>query len=374
MMNLRGKTPEQIMQDVSKRHLALDAQLHEYPDQYTLLYVFLLDDENIDILDPFKIYDLKNAIAESLSKKEAQILEKLFGLNGGHLRAFVKPNPKDIATINMQVKGNEILSKLRSVKSMYMYSPVIRTYVDSLARKVWDPENKYSNVIKANYACLYFTYLTNFHHFPDDNPNMYLDSDLYHIEILNERNMRILPYVVISAYHFFKDFHFPDGDLLIPMIDGFFKDLVSENVKEQIYKYAQITNDVYEPLFISNVRSYKETLFPYGMWKSEVDFFRLSSIKELSIATFGHYLSAYHMFSVKNFVGKIVSTDEVWYSDEIRKIRIFEYANSVQVSDHLELSMYSLLYDFLSKNMPNLPLGKRKIPFSESSTLKKFSM
>lgn len=338
--------------------LALDANKHKYPERYAFLYHELLKSDNGSTLKPFMISKLKTAL-EQLTKKERDIISKIFGLDGSTIHYFRPQNTKDIAFINFMKSGDEVLDKLRGLNLLCIYHEEIKEYVDLTAQKVWDPDGKYDNLTKAKYAILYYVYLYKYHRFPNDTKETLFS--IQHQMI--ERTCIVLPYIIREVYNkVFK--HLPDNDLIIEMIDSFFNGVGTE-LKEAVYSQAQLTNEGFSHCSLIKLRSIKEKLFPYGAWKTGIDFFFMSSIKELSITQFkqaaqaNRYLCDDH--TVPQHLEKIqFSTGEV-------NVTVHEYYKDFQISDPQELFMYAELHTFLRMQCPALPLGKKKIPFKKSS-------
>lgn len=342
-------------------NLAVDSEKHNFPERYALLYCHLLASDGYNIVKPFKISDLKAAINTFLESKERKIVEKYFGLSGGTIHYLRAENNKDIALKNMKLACEKALNKLRSVRAMYMYSSIFKEYVDLIAAKVWSPSTDCDNVTKANYASLYYLYLLNYHRFVFDNFKVYDNA-----RVALENTNYVLPYFIVEAYK--KLFcNLPDDELLIPMIDNFFEG-VSPEIKDTIFKYAQIGkgNDVYMPIPVAEVRKQKELLFPAGAWQTKVNFFTLSGIRSISITEFTKGIRANRQF-LRNIAFEQVSTQIALYRDGTKTIPVYEYPKGFKFSDIGQLKMYFMAYNFLNYLMPDLPLGKKKIPFSQSS-------
>lgn len=352
-------TPKELS---SISNLAIDASQHRYAERYVLLYHELLSSNNCSVIVPFYVSDLKKALS-LLSIKEQQKISKAFGLSGGIIHYLRDLNYQDVALQNMHIEVNAIMHKLRAFKFIYIYAPKVKYYIDLAVRKVWDPENKYDTLTKIKYIGLYYVFLVNYHHLPLDTKNLKLTSET----ITNENNNYILPYFIVEVYHdlFSK---LPDGDIIIPMIDAFLKN-IPISLKDTILEYSQITSDIYQYKNIKFLRNIKEQLFPYGDWMTGIDFFRLSSIKKMSISQFQKGLHAFTKYLLKK---DCIPThfENVVYSSTDKTICIYEFYDDFLVSDLRELFQYVNLFQFLDQQIPTLPLGKRKIPFCDSSLVK----
>ena len=343
-------------------NLALDASRHHYAERYVLLYHELLSSNNCSVIIPFYVSDLKKAL-RMLTLKEQQKISKVFGLSGGIIHYLKDLKHQDIALQNMLIETNSIMQKLRSLKFMYIYAPKVKYYIDLAARKVWDPEEKYDTLTKAKYISLYYVFLVNYHRLPLDSKNLKLNQET----IADENNNFMLPYFIVEAYSdvFSK---LPDGDILIPMINAFLA-CVPKNLRNTILEYAQITSDVYQYKNISFLRNLKEQLFQNGDWMTGIDFFRLSSIKKISVTQFQKGLRAYRKYFLKK---EHVPThfENVVYGSFDKSICVYDFSKDFSVSDPQELLQYVNLFEFLDQQMPILPLGKRMIPFCDSSLVK----
>lgn len=352
-------TPKELS---SISNLALDASEHRYAERYVLLYHELLSSNNCSVIVPFYVSDLKKALS-MLTFKEQQKISKVFGLSGGIVHYLKDLNYQDIALQNMLIEANAIMQKLRALKFMYIYAPKVKHYIDLAVRKVWDPEDKYDTLTKIKYVGLYYVFLVNYHRLPLDPKVLKLNQKT----IEHENNNFMLPYFIVEAYSdvFSK---LPDGDILIPMIDAFLA-RIPENLKDTILEYAQITSDVYQYKNVTFLRSIKEQLFPNGDWMTGIDFFRLSSIRKMSITQFQKGLHAYTKYFTKK---ACIPThfEKAVYSLSDKSICVYELYKDFSVSDPQELLQYVNLFEFLDQQMPTLPLGKRMIPFCDSSLVK----
>lgn len=350
-------TPRNLLQ---LKPLILDGENCQYAERYALLYYELLNSNNCSVLVPFNVDDLKKAL-NLLPIKEKKKIYTAFGLAGGPINYLKDLKHNDIALQNLLMDVEQIMLKLRALKYMYIYAPRVREYIDLVAKKVWDPEDKYSNLTKAKYVGLYYVFLINYYKFPLEDFKV-----LGAKQSVESRNY-ILPYFIVEAYNtlFCK---FSDGDIIIPMIDAFLDNVDSE-LRKNILEYSQITLDSYQYKTVASIRKLKEELFPNGRWKAGVDFFRFSSIKRLSITQFKSGISAYKKYIADKENIKI-STEKVEYSSEIRVIQKYDFYKDFSISDIRELKAYEDLFEFLRTQMPKLPLGKRKIPFCESSLVK----
>lgn len=343
-------------------NLALDASKHRYSDRYVLLYHELLSSNNCPVMVPFYVSDLKKALS-MLTLKEQQKISKVFGLSGGIIHYLKDLNYQDIALQNMLIEANAIMQKLRALKFMYIYAPKVKHYIDLAVRKVWDPKEKYDTLTKIKYVSLYYVFLVNYHRLPLDPQSLKLSQET----IINENNNFMLPYFIVEAYAdlFAK---LPDGDILIPMIDAFLA-CIPKDLRDTILEYSQITSDVYQYKNVTFLRNLNEQLFPNGDWMTGIDFFRLSSIKKISITQFQKGLRAYRKYFLKK---EHVPThfEKVVYGSSNKSICVYEFYKNFAVSDPQELLQYVNLFEFLDQQMPTLPLGKRMIPFCDSSLVK----
>lgn len=350
-------TPKDLLQ---LNPLILDGKDHQYAERYALLYHELLSSSNCSVLVPFYVADIKNAL-NLLPFKEKKKIYTAFGLAGGTINYLKDLKHNDIALQNLLMDVEQIMLKLRALKYMYIYAPRVREYIDLAAKKVWDPEGKYSNLTKAKYVGLYYVFLVNYYKFPLED-----FKDLGE-KLSTENRNYILPYFIVEAYNtlFCK---FSDGDIIIPMIDAFLNSIDSK-LRKTILEYSQLALDIYQYKTVASIRILKEELFPSGRWKAGIDFFRVSGIKRLSITQFKNGISAYKKYTTNKEMIK-TSTEKVEYSSETKVIQEYNFHKDFSISDTQELMAYENLFKFLSTQMPNLPLGKRKIPFCESSLVK----
>ena len=339
-------------------YLAMDASEHKYAERYAFLYHELLKSDNGSALLPFSISELKQTL-EKLSRKEQETITKVFGLNGGNINYFRRMKSNDIALINMLKAGDVIFGKLRSLNMMNMFVPEVQIYIERIAKKVWDPENKYDNVTKAKYACIYYIYLLNFHHFPNDSDDIQFTKEFLQFE----KGLMILPYIVREAYNSFF-VNQPDGDLVIEMIDEFF-DNVDTELKETVYSQAQLTQDVFTHCYLDKIRNIKERLFPYGSWQTGVNFFLMSSITNMSITKFRQAARANR--AMCNEAPVQTHTEKLRLSTGTIDVIVRDYYKDFHIVDQQELFMYANLHAFLATQCPTLPLGKKKIPFKKSA-------
>ena len=350
-------TPKEL---TSISNLALDASQHHYAERYVLLYHELVSSNNCSVVVPFYIRDLKKAIS-LLAAKEQKKISKVFGLSGGIIHYLKDPLSLDLALRNMLSEADAIMQELRALKYMYIYAPRVKHYIDLAARKVWDPEEKYNVLTKAKYMCLYYVFLVNYHWLPLDATNVELDAKA----IADEKNNFLLPYFIVEAYSSLFS-NMPDGDLLIPMIDAFLAG-IPQYLKTTILEYCQLTSDIYQYKNIRFLRNVKEQLFPNGDWTSGIDFFRISSIRKLSITQFQKGLRAYEKYLRKEVP---THSEYVAYSTGSKSVLLYDFYKDFSVSDPRELMQYLNLFQFLDQQMPTLPLGRRMIPFCDSSLVK----
>lgn len=340
--------------------LAIDANEHNYPERYTLLYHDLLTSNHLDVIVPFYISDLKEALSE-LSVKEKKIISTMFGLSGGPIKCLQKANPKDIAFSNMIKQADNIIQKLRSLKYLYIYSPLVKRYMDLSAEKVWDPENKYDVITKVKYLEIYYIFLLNYHKFYFQSPDLKFSIQTTVAEI----DSIMLPFAIVDHYKYFSTL--PSGDILIPMIQQFLN-IIDPDLREKILEYAQLTTDLFQYKNVMYLRELKEKLFPDGDWRTGIDFFRLSSIQNISISKFDKGLKAFRKHIARKDVAK--HQEIVEYLSGKKSIDVFDYSKDFSISDLHELDMFIILFQFLDTKMPSMPLGRKKIPFCDSCLMK----
>ena len=290
--------------------LAIDAK--KYPKDainYVNMFLSIYDLRDAgyaryEEIPKFYIRDVVEAL-NTLGRKERKALERFFGIGGGvqHYLKEVKEN--DVALINMVVAANEAADRIKSIDTMYAYNKLFREAVDNIAKKVRDPENKYTNLQKAKVAHLYFWFIRDFQFMPYDSSRM----DEVMLDI--ERQKEIEQFPTLAAYMAeWKAFYFnvPDGDLIIPQVLEFVWQ-ADADLDTLMTEFSAFTNDMhlkghdgdldghFKRVHCNSIRASKERLFAAGEWNC--DYMRLSKFAEMSVEQVEGLIRAYNFYKVK---------------------------------------------------------------------------
>ena len=275
--------------------VAIDYQeFKSHAVDYVNMFFFIYDleeagYESLNEVPKFYIKELKGELSK-LSKKEREVLEKFFGITGS--RHYLKqPNPKNVALTNMQEAAAMAAARLRTVNKMYEYNKQFHDAIDKIAKKVYDPEGKYTNVQKAKLAHLYFNWVKDFQY-------MFYDSELQVVgKPLSEEEQRAESRVYLASGYYVKEWEYffskiPDNDIIADQIVEFAWQ-ADADADDMMMRFSELTeNDGIkgshenlngETCMVNclKMREAKERLFPSGEWNG--DYMRLSKFAEMPV-------------------------------------------------------------------------------------------
>ena len=275
--------------------VAIDYQeFKNHAVDYVNMFFFIYDleeagYESLNEVPKFYIRELKGELSK-LSKKEREVLEKFFGLTG--VRHYLKqPSSKNVALANMQDAATTAAIKLRTVNKMYQYNKRFHEAIDQIAKKVYDPEGKYTNVQKAKLAHLYFNWIR-------DGQFMFYDSELQVVsKPMSEEDKNAERRVYLASGYYVKEWeHFfckiPDNDIIADQVVEFLWQSDAD-ADDMMMRFSELTDkdgvkgehpDLHGEACMMNclaMRETKERLFPSGEWNW--DYMRLSKFAEMPV-------------------------------------------------------------------------------------------
>lgn len=338
-------------QTTSITSLAIDAAEHKFAENYCELYaeLYCAKEEQFALLPKFYIRDLKLAL-KKIPKTQRKALTKFFALEGGIKHSQRRISNKDIAFINMLVNVKEAICYLQSIECVYMYNQTFRECVDQLAKKVYDPKGEYTNVQKAKYCHLYFAYISTFQYLPyEKEPRRTLTEE----EKLIEKGRCLVADTIVDEC---KDYYanFPDGDLIIPMIDSWLFEL-DEDDENFIKEKCQISENKHTLECFAEMRRVKESAFKCGEWINS-DFCRISTFQELSVKTVKDLCMSYLVYK-KDYEWKApknINKRVLFRNTGFKKVVVPQLYGNVAFKDEFEMIQFLDMIEYLDKEIPEL--------------------
>lgn len=240
-----------------------------------------------------------------------------------------------------------------------MFQKETREIIDKVAAKVYDPEGKYTNVQKAEYAHIYYFFIKDFQLMPYDKEQGYrvLTDEQKNVE----KKLFIVADMITDEYFkFFKDI--PDGDILIPMIEEFLYNLDEEDEKF-IRKFGQLDESRYFQAFMNEIRDVKEKIFNTGKWLNG-DFMRLSTFQKLPENRVLDMLRIYEKYQ-ESYEWKAQASKEKRVLFKNQGYQKIEYPQFIEgntaFASESEMMQFLALMEFLKNEMPNMEFHKRSI-------------
>lgn len=323
-------------------------------------------------LPRFSISELIEDLGK-LPKNERDAINKYFGLTGPkhYMNQFLDD---DKAMREMFEEVVAAAAKIRTAEKMYRYNKWFREGIDKTAKKVHDPEGKYTALEKAKFAHVYYWFIKDFQFMPYDETKT--DQLLDDEEVEDEKTQfPSLDSYVVNFEEYFKNL--PDGDIVIPQIADFIWN-ADEDLDRLMVEFAELYEckglkgdhekqpSLSNRVFLCQIREAKERLFPNGKWNG--DYMTLSGFANMPINTVEGLISAYRRF------------DHVYEQDPSRcpkkcKIRTFfrtlgdkeikvpRYSDTKNFVDDIEMAYFVNIIHYIENNVPQFMFHGR--PFKE---------
>lgn len=332
--------------------VAYDAEDHKFAERYCDMYLqlFCVDKSKLESVPKFYIRDIKKAL-DSIPKDKKKALVKFFALEGGATHYLKSINPKDIALNNMFKEALDAMDYMQSYKTAYMYHLPLRTAIDKIAKKVYDPENKHSNVEKAKYAHMYYRYIKDFANMPYDKKNGYIP--LSDSEFSYECKVFAVPDLIIDEYEVYYQFQ-PDDNIIIPLLDIYLQQM-EDDCEELVRKDCQFDEDKFTRVFLGEVRKVKEKKFDSGSWYHG-DYATLSGLKSLKVDVIAELCETYREYlKVCDWICEKTRTEKVLLMAQgYKEIEIPEFYGKITFKDAKEMDQFLFAIDYLHDNLPEM--------------------
>lgn len=217
---------------------------------------------------PILRVDLKGleTALKAIPKKEREIIEKFWGLNGGtnHSKKISCYLGNDVAYINMRNTAVVALRTLLQLDYMILYDNHLGLVIEKIASKINRDEEKVSDLESAKYLMAFIMFVCN-------GPKMDFEDDPMTIDTDCNENASFDEYMMLeeiyTAIH-----NIPDGSINFQLLLNFFemldvKDAIAIKNSVGIEIPTEWRNEEIEELrTIAQLRRFKERVFPYGAW------------------------------------------------------------------------------------------------------------
>lgn len=251
------------------------------------------------------------------------------------------------------------------LECVYVYNPSFRECVDQLARKVYDPKGEYTNVQKAKYCHLYFTYISTYQYLPyEKEPRRILTEEEKRIE---RGRCLVADTIVDESKDYYRDF--PDGDLLIPMIDVWLHEL-KEDDEKLIKVKCQLSEDKHSLESFAEIRKIKESAFENGEWLNS-DFCRISTFQRLSVRRVRElcmncleYKKEYK-WEAESSINKRVLLRNTGF----KKVVVPQFYGKFAFKDGMEMLQFINMIEYLEKEVPELKFHGKQFKSYEFNEL-----
>lgn len=324
---------------------ALDAKDYVFAENYCNFYLDMInaDRRSLEQVSKFHIKKLISEMDKVLSRKEKEKLERFYGLKGGikHYLKIVKPNDK--AYQRMLTDAVTAAEKICSFDCLYNWQNETKETVDKIATKVYDPENKYSNLEKAKLAHVYYRYIHGMILMPYDykkNGNIVLSVE----EKQTESNVFAVPDLLLQEWECFFEL-LPDGDIIPEMVKKFLE-VIPEDCKDFIEKDCQLSEAKYQRTVLGKVRSIKEQIFSTGNWFT-CTFCTFSEIKKVRFKNFADLVDVANAAN-DQWIGRHSRKRTVIFPAQgITAVRIQEFVGKRTFASKAECEMFKSAIEFL---------------------------
>lgn len=239
----------------------------------------------------FKInIDNLEVAIKGLPGEDREHIEKFWGLNGGMnhgKRIFI--NPKDQALLNMKMASEAAMVKLFEIDRVYIYEENLKSMIAFLLQKVDMSEIHLTEMEVIKYIIVYFAIMENGPKMPFEQNPMTVDKSYKNDFIFDEYS------VIMGAYEEFQKYpdnfihlktligwiewlNFNDSNIIkktfgisLPNVD-YWKEAEAQLQQlpqfsgKQIFPTTKQLNDAEGLKTLSQIRTLKEKIFPYGAW------------------------------------------------------------------------------------------------------------
>lgn len=209
----------------------------------------------------------------SLEKEDREQIEKFWGLTGGpnHSKRIGCVIRKDIAFKKMQDKAFMSLSKLITIKYLYMYDSNVVEQVEQVASKVDKQGLEIADVECVKYLMAFYLYLLNGPKMSFEDDLMVVDTEVDGSFLFDEAETLSL---MVGELEKFKE-NSISIQLIIDFLDmldikdklAIKKSLGIQYEGDTLSKY-DIAEKIEVIKSMAEVRSFKERVFKYGPWET----------------------------------------------------------------------------------------------------------
>lgn len=203
---------------------------------------------------------------KALPKKEREIIEKFWGLDGGtnHSKKISSCPANDVAYINMRNTAVVALRALLQLDYMIQYDNHLDLIIAKIASKINRDEEKVSDLECAKYLMAFIIFVCN-------GPKMDFEDDPMIVDTDCNENASFDQYMMLEEIY--GAIHkLPDGCINFQLLLNFFEMLdvkdaiaIQNSVGIPIPKEWQ-NEEIEELKTIAQLRRFKERVFPYGPW------------------------------------------------------------------------------------------------------------
>lgn len=345
----------QVLSFTDKRLLSIAYDSKKYQSEafdFINLYLELISAKNRNLAEVPMFY-IKNLETEihKLPKKERKSIEKFFGLSGGpkHYQKVLRPN--DEALHAMYLATVDAASFLQSFDSIYAWHMECHDTISSVAKKVYDPQHKYSDICKAKLAHVYYRYIKGFQYMSYD------DKTKHHLLTVQEKvdESRYFGMADVIVQEWNEYFRFAkDGDIIPEMVE-YFISILPADIQKFIDEDCQLTKPKYCCTFLGAIRFAKESIFAHGEWIngdcctiSGMSHLRLERVADLSTVSWLVYNS-------ENWKGRHERLKTVFMPNKgFVTFKVQEFVGQRTFVDKTEALMFKKALDVLSTEYPEL--------------------
>ncbi len=328
---------------------ALDAKEYDFAEDYCNFYLDMInaDRRSLEQVSKFHIKKLISEMDSILNRKEKEKLERFYGLKGGIKHYLKVVNPNDKAYQRMLTDAVTAAEKICSFDCLYNWQEETHETVDKIATKVYDPEDKYSNLEKAKLAHLYYRYIYGMILMPYD----YKKEGNYILPVAEkqtESSVFAVPDLLLQEWEcFFK--LLPDGDIIPEMVKKFLE-VIPEECRTFIEKDCQLSENKYQRTVLGKVRSIKEEIFSTGNWFT-CSFCTFSEIKKVRLKHFADLIDVANATN-NQWIGKHSRKSTVIFPAQgIKEVRIQEFVGKRTFASKAECEMFKASIPFLEKTL-----------------------
>jgi len=203
---------------------------------------------------------------KAIPKKEREIIEKFWGLNGGtnHSKKIASCPANDVAYINMRNTAVVALRTLLQLDYMIQYDEHLDFLIGKIASKINRDEEKISDLECSKYLMAFIIFVCN-------GPKMDFEDDPMVVDTDCDENASFDQYMMLEEIHQ-AIYKIPDRSINFQLLLNFFEML---DVKDAIAIQKSVgieipteweKTEVEELKTIAQLRRFKERVFLYGPW------------------------------------------------------------------------------------------------------------